>query len=242
MPRGSPLPQLFLARFLLVSAVSFLPPASSFSAGAVFVWKIHALRRESLDSRILQYILSFLLSWLGRMRLGTLGSIGVLLHVIGFANMLVLRVCCWRPYCKSLVSSYRLDSFFFLDIITIRLRWASEQVIVLRPQELNWRGATCRDHAVCLRGRGSRVRCFKEVLAIVISWTSTSLELISWSYSSRLSKAFTSSACAIDFNWLWYVRRGLLFFFSVDQFLFFLAVIQDQLRRRGFMNNCFKFA
>lgn len=32
-------------------------------------------------------------------------------------------------------------------------------------------------------------------------------------------------------NWLWYVRRGLLFFLSVDQFLFFLAVIQDQLRR-----------
>ena len=32
-------------------------------------------------------------------------------------------------------------------------------------------------------------------------------------------------------NWLWYVRRGLLFYLSVDQFLFFLAVIQDQLRR-----------
>lgn len=32
-------------------------------------------------------------------------------------------------------------------------------------------------------------------------------------------------------NWLWYVRRGLLVFLSVDQFLFFLAVIQDLLRR-----------
>lgn len=199
------------------------------------------LSAESLSIVESCNILSFFLSWLGRMRLGTLGSIGGLLYVIGVANMRVLRLCCWRPYCKSLVSSYRLDKFL-VQIISIRLRWVSEQVIVLRPQELNRRGASCRNHAVCLRGEEVFRAALKSFLRSLFSWTSTSLELISWSYSSRLSKALTSSAYAIDMNWLWYVRRGLLFFLTVDQFLFFLAVIQDQLRRRGFRNNCVEFA